>query len=508
MTIMATGAAAVAGIAITTSVFAYPCAAKAPAADPDVTAADTRSQPTGTERGLPVPLDCGFKGPGYWEREIREAVSRGEIADPKTRPLPELPPSPLQLTGPGQCLTPEHIFLHEDTNQLLLTNFSSAQLIDMMVVAANNVLATYGDDYDFIGFWVNFQTHHEIGTAFYKLISNDVQGIGNVGAPVGQGPIFDLHRDLGLAGERMQGMVMMWDINHSYWQPGDGGNAAFTRLVLGQEFEHRFALFLPDLLDGRVLQGTSGCGRVFHWNWKVDGQGSAMEISEWIGSNPAERVGSSIAFNTDTGGVFGYTDLYLMGYVSPQEMDAGNSELRFMDDSNCSPSYFGPISKFASSDIIASAGERIPSSKDSQKDFRTAWIMIHLPGAPPTDPQLDKAVAILQQHTLDWHFSTLNRGTMDNALFPDCNCNGIPDADDIAGGNSDDNNNNGIPDECECLGDLDDSGDVGVKDLLFLLGAWGSCDPPPDSCLADLDGNGEVGVKDLLILLGNWGLCP
>ncbi len=91
-----------------------------------------------------------------------------------------------------------------------------------------------------------------------------------------------------------------------------------------------------------------------------------MEISEWLGSDPAIREQSSISFNTDTDGVFSYTDLYLMGYVSPQEMDLGNSELRFMDDSNCSPSYFGPISKFASSDIIASAGERIPSSKDSQ----------------------------------------------------------------------------------------------------------------------------------------------
>ncbi|MEE9131597.1 MAG: hypothetical protein V3T84_16400 [Phycisphaerales bacterium] len=505
MPIMATSAAAVVGIAITTSVFVSPRAARAAAADPDVTAADIRSEPTGKQRALLGPLDCGFKGPEYWESEIRKAVARGEIADPKTRQLPELPAPQRRLTGPAQCLTPEHIFLHEDTKLILLSDFSSAQLIDLMVTAANNVLATYGDNYDFIGFWVNFQPHHEIGAAFYKLISNDVQGIGNVGAPVGRGPIFDLHRDLGLAGEQMQGMVMMWNIDHGYWQPGDGEDAAFTRLVLGQEFEHRFALFLPALLDDRVLQGdNSGCGRVFHWNWKVDGQGSAMEISEWIGSNPADRVGSSISFNTDTGGVFSYTDLYIMGYVSPEEMDLGNSELRFMDDSDCSPSYFGPISKFASSDIIASAGERIPSSKDSQKDFRTAWIMIHLPGAPPTDPQLDKVVAILQQHTLDWHFSTLNRGTMDNALFEDCNCNGIPDADDIAGGNSDDSNGNGIPDECECLWDLDNNGTVGASDLLSLLVQWGT-DPggPPD-----FDGDGNVGASDLLTLLVNWGPCP
>jgi hypothetical protein len=58
-----------------------------------------------------------------------------------------------------------------------------------------------------------------------------------------------------------------------------------------------------------------------------------------------------------------------------------------------------------------------------------------------------------------------------------------------------------------CAWDLDNSGDVGVKDLLVLLGAWGPC-PPKGDCLADFDDSGDVGVKDLLILLGNWGPCP
>ncbi|MCH8316598.1 MAG: VCBS repeat-containing protein [Planctomycetes bacterium] len=58
-----------------------------------------------------------------------------------------------------------------------------------------------------------------------------------------------------------------------------------------------------------------------------------------------------------------------------------------------------------------------------------------------------------------------------------------------------------------CPWDLDDSGDVGVKDLLFLLGAWGPC-PPKGDCPADFDASGDVGVKDLLSLLGAWGPCP
>ncbi len=58
-----------------------------------------------------------------------------------------------------------------------------------------------------------------------------------------------------------------------------------------------------------------------------------------------------------------------------------------------------------------------------------------------------------------------------------------------------------------CPWDIDNTGDVGVKDLLFLLGAWGPC-PPKGDCPADFDNTGNVDVKDLLVLLGNWGPCP
>ena len=53
-----------------------------------------------------------------------------------------------------------------------------------------------------------------------------------------------------------------------------------------------------------------------------------------------------------------------------------------------------------------------------------------------------------------------------------------------------------------CVGDIDDSGDVGTNDLILLLGAWGT-----DNADADLDGSGDVGTNDLIILLGAWGPC-
>lgn len=53
-----------------------------------------------------------------------------------------------------------------------------------------------------------------------------------------------------------------------------------------------------------------------------------------------------------------------------------------------------------------------------------------------------------------------------------------------------------------CAGDADDSGDVGVTDLLGLLGAWETRNPT-----YDLTNDQWVDVLDLLFLLGAWGPC-
>ncbi|MCH8822786.1 MAG: hypothetical protein IH984_04685 [Planctomycetes bacterium] len=87
----------------------------------------------------------------------------------------------------------------------------------------------------------------------------------------------------------------------------------------------------------------------------------------------------------------------------------------------------------------------------------------------------------------------------------DCNNNGIIDICDIADGNAADKNNNGLPDECDkppCPWDIDNSGSVGVGDLLMMFAQWGTAGP------ADFNADGIVNTSDLLILLANWGACP
>ena len=55
-----------------------------------------------------------------------------------------------------------------------------------------------------------------------------------------------------------------------------------------------------------------------------------------------------------------------------------------------------------------------------------------------------------------------------------------------------------------CLPDFDNSGDVGVVDLLTILASLGPC----EGCPADINNDGTVNVLDLVMLLDCWGPCP
>jgi hypothetical protein len=74
---------------------------------------------------------------------------------------------------------------------------------------------------------------------------------------------------------------------------------------------------------------------------------------------------------------------------------------------------------------------------------------------------------------------------------------------DIADETSEDINGDGVPDECQCLADIDGSGAVTIDDLLAVIGYWGS-----SIQAGDLNFDGTVDIEDLLIIIDAWGPCP
>ena len=53
------------------------------------------------------------------------------------------------------------------------------------------------------------------------------------------------------------------------------------------------------------------------------------------------------------------------------------------------------------------------------------------------------------------------------------------------------------------VGDINETEQVDVADLLFLLSEWGVC----ECCPSDIAPDGIVGINDLLVLLSVWGPC-
>lgn len=370
------------------------------------------------DEAAPSRMGCGYQSPEQRREVVRRAVMAGEIPDPRTY----LWTGPMQARiaevstrAVGPTVTSNDLFFYEDSEPVLVGAFTEAQLFDLMTQATNALIAAHGDNYDYVGFYLNYAPSSQIGSAFYAGVFNDATGLG-------QG-VFDDRAASGLNTTKMQGWVMSW--NENAWAASDT-----TMLVYGQEFEHRWAMFLDPLLDGRALQGDdASCGRSAHWNWKVDGQGSGMEIREWVGNGPASLGGTCgtggfnfICFNTDVGpspgglgAVWSFVDLYLMGYVSPAEMDAGMAQLRYMN-TGCSSPYNGVISTFNSASIIAANGARTPDFTASQKNFRVGWIVLHLPNNPPNPAQVNNMVAIANRWSATWDWSSLGRGTLDNTI--------------------------------------------------------------------------------------------
>ncbi|MEY3021083.1 MAG: hypothetical protein RIS86_279 [Planctomycetota bacterium] len=90
-------------------------------------------------------------------------------------------------------------------------------------------------------------------------------------------------------------------------------------------------------------------------------------------------------------------------------------------------------------------------------------------------------------------------------LAPDCDANGIADIVEIADGSVVDDDGDGVPDACQCNGDVIQNGVVDGADLSAVLAVWGT-----DGGLyprADTNGDGVVDGQDLATVLGGWGLC-
>ena len=218
----------------------------------------------------------------------------------------------------------------------------------------NKFYTKFSDSYDFI---LLYQEKTEGWHGSYLGIKNDVEGIGL--------SLFDFANQYGSSG-RLEGILL--------FGTNDVQLVADLNSTVMHEFAHRWGAYLSD----PSLQLSDGS----HWNnnTTIIGMLNNCCFPFIHNSNGSFTHYCSFQFNR-----FAPLELYLMGALSKEELDT--SEIFILNGSDIETTLNDHIPcnsvivpdnffKVTSENIVNVYGEREPSYSNSQKNFRTATILV------------------------------------------------------------------------------------------------------------------------------------
>ena len=243
---------------------------------------------------------------------------------------------------------------------------------------------SHPDNYDQLIIWTD-TTVVDDAFAFEVTVANEVQGIG-----VSQ---FDASRDFGSAGRLQSYAVMDWigKYPEDPLQTFLGENSTVS--VLGQEVGHRWLAFL-DFRNHTGARSEALLGRdQAHWSFFFDSDASVME------GNDIEDLGGGSFRTTAAVQRYSRLDQYAMGLVSasqvppffyvdnPMNVSGGR-------EADSAPrvgvTFNGTRRDVLIEDIIAINGPRVPSSANSPRVHRQAFVLVVGQGRSPDNAQIAK----------------------------------------------------------------------------------------------------------------------
>ena len=191
--------------------------------------------------------------------------------------------------------------------------------------------------------------------------------------------------------------------------------------------------------------------------------GGAAYLSSLCGSFGYSVVGYALGYfpNPDSPSAFHY-DVHVTAHELGHNFGALHSHDYFIDTCNdlCGPTERGTIMSYCS---------QTRNGGNANTDLRIHAIISDVMGV---------------------YFNEID------CLFHDCNDNGVPDDQDISGGDSADVNGNGVPDECE------DCNSNGVLDTLDISSGFSTDlngNAIPDECEPDCNKNGVPDDRDIFL---------
>jgi len=284
--------------------------------------------------------------------------------------------------------------------------FAQATSIDTFAVA-KKFYATHPDNYDQILLWSD-QPLIRDAFAYELNIANEVRGIGDT--------IYDTSRLAGSAG-RLRSLVMMDWLGKYPEDPTTkflGENNTLS--VLGQEVGHRWLAYV-DFRDRTGTRSQALLGRDDqHWSFFFDSDASVME------GNDIEDLGGGQFRTVDAVKRYSRLDQYIMGLIPPSSVgtffyvESPNSSKERGSAPSVNVSFTGTRRDVLVDDIIAVNGPRIPSSADTSKTHRQAFIYIVSSGRTAEAAQLAKLDRIRTQWEAFFLQATENRMTANTRL--------------------------------------------------------------------------------------------
>ncbi len=274
-------------------------------------------------------------------------------------------------------------------------------------IIAKEFYKTHKDEYDFIVIFSNFDylMPKPATLAFYTGVKNDTKGIG--------AELFDYSAFYG-SGGKLQGTV---DMGNAAALASDTLNPKFENSLdtLSHELMHRWAAFVrfrgADGNPGAALLGEDA----MHWSFLLDSRASLMYGNQW--QDNSDGTFTSVAIRK----YYSPLDLYLMGFIDktqvPPMLLIENQEINPSRMPELNARITGTARYVTIDDIIAVEGERVPSSADSQKSFKIAFILVTRPGTF-TGNELAGVEAMRTEWIKRYSILTDGRGLIDVVLNP------------------------------------------------------------------------------------------
>jgi hypothetical protein len=261
--------------------------------------------------------------------------------------------------------------------------FAESPSLDTVAVS-RKFYQSHPDNYDQLVIWTDAPLVRD-AFAYEATVANEIRGIG-----IG---IFDASSDFGSAGRLRSYAVMDWIEKYpdNPMQRFLGENTTLS--VLGQEVGHRWLAFL-DFRDhtGQRSDALLGRGQA-HWSFFFDSDASVME------GNDIEDLGGGSFRTVAAVERYSRLDQYAMGLIPESavppffyvESPVNVSPPRDREDApRVGVTFNGTRRDVLINDIVAINGPRIPSSAESTRVHRQAFVYVVGANRMPENAQVEK----------------------------------------------------------------------------------------------------------------------